>query len=71
MSQPSDDAASQYLCCDERNIATGRVAEKCGYQRDGLFRLSERDYTWEIVSRMHYAMLKDDYAQLQDKGESG
>jgi aminoglycoside 6'-N-acetyltransferase len=50
--------------CDETNVRSIRVLERCGFVQEGLHRDNERSVDGTISSTMHYGMLRKEYRRL-------
>jgi len=51
--------------CDETNIRSMRVLERCGMVKEGLFRENKRNADGTISGTVHYGMLRKEYEQIQ------
>jgi RimJ/RimL family protein N-acetyltransferase len=59
------DTRKVVLSCDESNTPSYRVAERCGFVREGCLRAHSRlsDGTWD--GQLHYGMLREEYEQFK------
>jgi aminoglycoside 6'-N-acetyltransferase len=51
--------------CDETNVRSMRVLERCGMVREGLLRENKRNTDGTISGTMHYGLLRREYEQIQ------
>lgn len=52
------------LTCDEDNIASYRVAERCGFVREGLLRAETMRPDGTLVGKYCYGMLRSEFDEL-------
>lgn len=56
--------------CDETNVRSSRVLERCGMVREGLLRQNKRNADGTISGTLHYGLLRDEYTRAQrSRGE--
>ena len=51
--------------CDETNVRSIRVLERCGMVREGLLRENKRNADGTISGTMHYGLLRREFEQIQ------
>jgi len=51
------------LECDETNSRSLKVAERCGFIREGFFRENKKNRDGSFGSTLHYAILRDEFAK--------
>jgi RimJ/RimL family protein N-acetyltransferase len=51
--------------CDETNVRSMRVLERCGMVREGLLRENKRNAEGTISGTVHYGLLRKEYEQFQ------
>jgi RimJ/RimL family protein N-acetyltransferase len=49
------------LKCDETNVRSIRVAERCGMVREGLFRENKKHPDGKYTGTLHYGLLKREF----------
>ena len=48
--------------CDQRNISSSRLAEKCGYKLDGMLRENSfNEYFNDLKNTLVYSKLRSEY----------
>ena len=52
------------LECDETNLRSLRVAERCGFVREGLIRETKRHADGSYTGDVHYGLLRSEYLRL-------
>jgi RimJ/RimL family protein N-acetyltransferase len=52
------------LECDETNLRSLRVAERCGFVREGLIRETKRSADGLFTGDVHYGLLRSEYYSL-------
>jgi aminoglycoside 6'-N-acetyltransferase len=55
------------LRCDDANVRSFRVAERCGMIREGHIREDKRNADGSISGTLHYGMLRSDVAKLDEE----
>jgi ribosomal-protein-alanine N-acetyltransferase len=55
------------LRCDDTNVRSFRVAERCGMVREGHIREDKRNADGSISGTLHYGMLRSDVAELGEE----
>lgn len=55
------------LYCNADNTESMRVAERCGFTREGRLRKRNRKKSGEIVDRLWYGMLREEWAMIQSQ----
>ena len=54
------------LECDDGNLRSWKVAERCGLVREGHVRENKRNADGSLSGTLHYGLLKSEYLQLED-----
>jgi len=49
--------------CDDTNLRSARVAERCGMLREGHIRQNRRNPDGSVSGTLHYGMLREEYLQ--------
>ncbi|MEM7115740.1 MAG: GNAT family protein [Chloroflexota bacterium] len=52
------------LTCDEDNVASYRVAERCGFVREGCLRAAFLREDGTFMGQLHYGLLRSEYDSL-------
>jgi len=52
--------------CDETNIRSMRVLERCGMVKEGLLRENKKNADGTISGTVHYGLLRREYEQIQN-----
>ncbi|MBN1812307.1 MAG: GNAT family N-acetyltransferase [Anaerolineae bacterium] len=55
------------LRCDDTNVRSFRVAERCGMVKEGHIREDKRNADGSISGTLHYGMLRSDIAELDEE----
>ncbi len=55
---------AQRVCleCDDTNLRSIHVAERCGFVQEGHIRENKRNPDGTISGKLHYGMLKSEYS---------
>jgi aminoglycoside 6'-N-acetyltransferase len=51
--------------CDDTNVRSVRVLERCGMSREGLMRENKRNADGTLSGTLHYGLLKQEFDDLQ------
>ena len=55
------------LMCDETNLRSQRVAERCGFRREAFFREQKRQPDGSLTGTLVYGMIRSEYAATKDQ----
>jgi aminoglycoside 6'-N-acetyltransferase len=53
------------LACDDTNVRSYRVAERCGMVREGHFRENQRHPDGTLSGSLYYGLLRSEWSQFQ------
>ncbi len=58
------------LECDDTNVPSRRVAERCGMVQEGHIRENKRNADGSITGTLHYGLLRSEFARLEMLSEA-
>ena len=56
------------LECDDTNVRSQKVAERCGMVREGHIRENKRNVAGSLSGTMHYGILKKEFSKIHGSG---